>query len=281
MLEGVRVLLVEDDDDTRELLGHALCLHGANVHASHNGELAVEEVSHWRPDVILADLALPGIDGATTLARIRERVHCPAIAVTGNATAGDRARSLAAGFAKHLTKPARVGDIIAAIDTVRVRAASDLQSELRSAVAKLNAQSGCRYTSILRFAENHTLVSIWTHDREAPDADAFPVGLPVAASYCVLIQRDGALCKIENAPLDVRVTDHPKRDELACYVGVPIWTGGGQLFGSLCSYDREPRLVSDEVLQLHQQVARELAPIFARLFDEQVEIGAVHAASPL
>ena len=267
MLDGVRVLLIEDHEDSRELLGDALRAHGVVVKTARTGENAVDVVSDWRPDVVLSDLDLPGIDGATALAQIHARVMCPAIALSGHASSIDRSQSLAAGFAKHLVKPARIADILAAIDAVRVRAGSDGESELRVALATLNRQSPCRYTSILRFAEDGTLISVWTHDDQAPSADPFPVGLPVAASYCVLVQRDRAPFAVEDARTDARVADHPKRDSLACYVGVPIWASDGTLFGTLCSYDPEPQEVSPELRQMHERMAQRLTPILARVFE--------------
>ena len=101
--------------------------------------------------------------------------------------------------------------------------------------AQLNAASGCRYTSVLRFAVDNTLSSIWTYDRDRPKVDPFPIGLPIHASYYVLIRDSQAMAVIKDARTDARVAEHPKRDQLAHYIGVPLFREDGTLFGTLYS----------------------------------------------
>jgi CheY-like chemotaxis protein len=117
-LDGVRCLIVDDDDDTRYLLRAALEDLGSRVteaaSAAEALPLAVDA------DVVVADLAMPGEDGYTLIRRIRELPaarggRVPAIAVTAHATEGDRDRALAAGFDEHLAKPVEPARVVAAI----------------------------------------------------------------------------------------------------------------------------------------------------------------------
>lgn len=124
MLDGVRVLLVEDHDDQRELLGLALSIKGAIVRDAASGEAAVELARIWTPDVVLLDIDLPGIDGIEALTQIRKIAHlqsCPGVVLSGHGREQDRNRSLAAGFGRHLVKPAAVSDIVTAVAIVSSR----------------------------------------------------------------------------------------------------------------------------------------------------------------
>ena len=112
-VRGVRVLLVEDADDARELLDHLLTMHGAVVTAVPSAEVAVRWLEGHRPDVILSDVAMPGQDGREMMRTIRSGPavalgFIPAIAITANAAPEDRDRSLASGFQAHLIKPVDV-----------------------------------------------------------------------------------------------------------------------------------------------------------------------------
>jgi signal transduction histidine kinase/ActR/RegA family two-component response regulator len=109
-LDGIRVMLVEDDADGRELLTLALEEAGAEVspHASTRGVLAA--LTSFAPQVLISDLGLPDEDGYALIQQIREREagrrsRLPAIALTGFARAVDRDRALAAGFDMHIAKP--------------------------------------------------------------------------------------------------------------------------------------------------------------------------------
>jgi GAF domain-containing protein len=138
--------------------------------------------------------------------------------------------------------------------------------ELREALARLNAASGCRYTSLLRFAEDNTLTSIWTYDRDRPKTDPFPIGLPVHASYCVLVRDSGTMAVIEDAKRDPRVAKHPKRDALARYIGVPLFREDGSMFGTLCCYDSEPHAIDQATRDAVAAAARQIEPWLNAMF---------------
>jgi CheY-like chemotaxis protein len=108
-LRGCRVLLVEDDADSREAITIALELEGAAVRAAGSVDVALRLLGDASPDVVVSDLSMPGTDGYGLLAALRARhVRVPAIAVSGFATPEDRQRALEAGFRDHLPKPVDV-----------------------------------------------------------------------------------------------------------------------------------------------------------------------------
>jgi PAS domain S-box-containing protein len=110
-LDGVparRVLVVDDNVDAAESLAMLLRIDGHDVRTAHDGDAALREVEAFRPDVVLLDLGLPGMDGCETARRVRagsggEQVLL--VAVTGWGQAEDRQRTRAAGFDHHLVKP--------------------------------------------------------------------------------------------------------------------------------------------------------------------------------
>jgi CheY-like chemotaxis protein len=122
-LSGRRVLVVEDDDDGRELIGAVLESVGASVFSAASSQAAVDLFARADPDVLIADIGLPGEDGYALLARVqalaqeRDR-RIPAIALTAYARAADRERAFGAGFQNHLVKPIDPEDLIRAVSGV-------------------------------------------------------------------------------------------------------------------------------------------------------------------
>lgn len=105
---SVVVLLVEDNTDTRELLGESLRALGYQVRAAGSAEEALQTLPSSRPDVILADIGLPGMDGCEFLRRARrlpQAARVPALALTGYGQPSDVYRTHDAGFMDHLVKP--------------------------------------------------------------------------------------------------------------------------------------------------------------------------------
>jgi CheY-like chemotaxis protein len=110
LLGGLTVLYVEDEADTREMMTMALEGYGARVVAGASGQMALLLLQEQRPDVIVSDLALPDLDGWALLRAIRQlpsehQSPTPAILLSAYDAAADRRRSLATGYAMHLTKP--------------------------------------------------------------------------------------------------------------------------------------------------------------------------------
>jgi len=102
-----RVLIVEDNDDARDMLRHLLERTGHEVHEAADGLTGLDRALALRPDAAVIDIGLPGLDGYEVARRVRAagRAGMLLIAVTGYGQAGDRQRSGEAGFDAHLTKP--------------------------------------------------------------------------------------------------------------------------------------------------------------------------------
>jgi PAS domain S-box-containing protein len=119
-LRGYSIMLLEDHDDSRELLVQALRNSGAAVAAFGAARDAFEALDRVRPSVIVADIALPDEDGYSFIRRVRAHStpaiqSVPAIAVTAYAGLPDRAEALAVGFQQHLPKPIDPGRLVQAI----------------------------------------------------------------------------------------------------------------------------------------------------------------------
>ncbi len=104
----VRVMIVEDSEDIRHLLEELLEGEGYNLVFATNGEEGLETAKRERPDIILMDLSLPGMDGWETVYRLRQLAEfrtTPIIALTAHATRKDEERALAAGCTGYVSKP--------------------------------------------------------------------------------------------------------------------------------------------------------------------------------
>jgi CheY-like chemotaxis protein len=104
-----RVLIVDDNEDGAESLALLLELGGHETHKAHDGEQAIEATERLRPDAVLLDIGLPGMNGYEVCRRIRERPWGKdvfLVALTGWGQEEDRQRSEEAGFDEHMVKPA-------------------------------------------------------------------------------------------------------------------------------------------------------------------------------
>ena len=103
----LRVLLVDDNVDAAQAMKHVLELSGHHVTLAHDGPGALAAAAADPPELVLLDIGLPGMDGYTVAARLREAGHNRAaiVAVTGYGQEEDLSRSSAAGFDHHLVKP--------------------------------------------------------------------------------------------------------------------------------------------------------------------------------
>jgi PAS domain S-box-containing protein len=109
-LGGVRVLVVDDEHDTREILSVMLTRYGAEIRTAGSAAEAMEVFGQWRPDVLVSDIGMPVEDGYVLIKKIRalppeNGADVPAIALTAYASAQDKKNALAAGFQRHLAKP--------------------------------------------------------------------------------------------------------------------------------------------------------------------------------
>jgi PAS domain S-box-containing protein len=129
-LPGFRILIVDDDADSRELLDTALRFEGAETRSAATVPEALEIFGAWKPDLLVSDLCMPDSDGFELIRKIRslpaaEGGQIPAIALTGYAALEDEARALSAGYQMRLTKPISTAALVKAIASVAGTQSSD------------------------------------------------------------------------------------------------------------------------------------------------------------
>jgi PAS domain S-box-containing protein len=140
MLSGLRILVVDDDRDSREVIAAELTLYGANTSVSNSVDDAVGKLESFKPDVIVADIGMPREDGYSMMRKIRnspdEQIRLtPAIALTAYAGDGNRQRALDAGYQNHISKPAEPQELVLAIAGV-VRTSQSAQRIASTEVLK-------------------------------------------------------------------------------------------------------------------------------------------------
>ena len=108
-LRGRRVLAVDDDASTQELVATMLLMYGVSVRTAGGTSDAIQILSEWRPDVLLTDIAMPGEDGYALIRRVRALPSSigdiPAVALTAYTDPQSVQDAFAAGFDAHLGKP--------------------------------------------------------------------------------------------------------------------------------------------------------------------------------
>jgi CheY-like chemotaxis protein len=121
-LRQVRVLLVEDEPETRKAMTHLLRDAGAVVTAVDSAASAYEAFERSRPDLLLADIGLPDEDGYSLIRRLRALEagagRLPAVAISAFAHSEDRARAIAAGFDQHIGKPVEPRAFVSTLATL-------------------------------------------------------------------------------------------------------------------------------------------------------------------
>jgi PAS domain S-box-containing protein len=124
-LDGVHVLAIDDEPDSLNLLRTVLESAGATVTTSGSGPDALNAVGHRPPDVIVADIGMPGMDGLQLIRALRQMDEpvrsTPAAALTAYARSQDRITSLASGFQMHLVKPIDPLELIVAVSSLAPR----------------------------------------------------------------------------------------------------------------------------------------------------------------
>ena len=126
-LEGMSILLVEDNELNREIAEVLLSSLGAKVELAEDGDIAVEKVGRESDgvyDLILMDIQMPRLNGYEATAAIRklpdsQKAEVPIIAMSANAFLEDRKAALAAGMNDHVAKPVDVKALVAAIQNIR------------------------------------------------------------------------------------------------------------------------------------------------------------------
>lgn len=113
--DPIRVLYVEDDERLARLTLEYLSSHGLEVHLVPRGDLAIAEITKIRPDVVLLDLMLPGMDGIEVCRQLRTRSATPIIMVTARGEEADRVVGLEGGADDYVTKPFQSRELLARI----------------------------------------------------------------------------------------------------------------------------------------------------------------------
>src|SRR5437773_3197579 len=116
-LQNVRVLVLDDEDDTRNLLTAVFQHYDAEVKTAASVGEALEMLAVWKPAVMVCDIAMPGQDGYTFIRKVRELLpeqggQIPAVVFSAYGKEEDHRRALKAGFQAHLTKPASPADLV-------------------------------------------------------------------------------------------------------------------------------------------------------------------------
>ena len=129
VLEGLRVLVVDDQPDARELLTIALTQIGCDVKTSATVGEALGIMDQWKPDVLVSDIGMPGEDGYELMRKVRARPPergglVPALAVTGYASPEDAARARAVGYHMHMAKPVSPRKLVAMVASLAMRSSA-------------------------------------------------------------------------------------------------------------------------------------------------------------
>jgi PAS domain S-box-containing protein len=120
-LQNIRILVVEDESETRDLMRRILESHQAEVLTAASAPEALEILSQSAPDILVSDIGLPDIDGYELIRRIRGKAEAvsmiPAIALTAFARPEDRTRALRAGYQTHVAKPVEPSELVATVSS--------------------------------------------------------------------------------------------------------------------------------------------------------------------
>jgi signal transduction histidine kinase/ActR/RegA family two-component response regulator len=125
-LSGVKILVVDDEPDAREMLERVLCDCSARVFTAGNAEQALALLQSEEPQILISDIGMPDVDGYELLRRARALADpaargFAAIALTAFARSEDRTRALRSGFLMHLAKPVQAAELLAAVASVAHR----------------------------------------------------------------------------------------------------------------------------------------------------------------
>lgn len=125
MIEGRRILLIEDSVDNQKLVKKILLVAGAFIETADDGHDGIRRALEGDLDLVLLDIQMPGMDGYQVLAELQKRgFRKPVVALTAHAMAEERVKTNAAGFAAHVTKPIDRAELLATIARLTNQSAS-------------------------------------------------------------------------------------------------------------------------------------------------------------
>ena len=119
-LDGLRILIVDDERDTLDLVTMELTQHGARTTAATTAAEALEKLEHSEFDVLISDIAMPGVDGYGLIRMVRKQEagkerRIPAVALTAYASVQDRMRAILAGYNTHVAKPVEANELVTVV----------------------------------------------------------------------------------------------------------------------------------------------------------------------
>lgn len=120
-LLGKKVLVVDDEPMVRQVLGSYLDMQGFAVAEAADGDTAIESITKGRPDLVLLDVMLPGVDGLTILSELRRHTAIPVILLTARADEVDRVLGLELGADDYVVKPFSPREVVARVRAVLKR----------------------------------------------------------------------------------------------------------------------------------------------------------------
>ncbi|MBA3478979.1 MAG: response regulator [Lautropia sp.] len=125
-LRGLKILVVDDEDDTRDLIRQVLSVCGAEVHAASSAAEGLSKLQHLRPDLLVSDIGMPERDGYQFIRDVRglDTQHggkTPAVALTAYARSEDRTRAMLGGYQVHVSKPIDPEEFLATIASLAGR----------------------------------------------------------------------------------------------------------------------------------------------------------------
>ena len=125
-LQGLSVLIVDDEEDTRKMLRMVFEQCGAEVRTAASAREALKVIEQWMPGVMVCDIGMPGEDGYSLIRKVRAAEagrdeQTPALALTGYARSEDRVQALSAGYQMHMAKPIDPLELTAAVATLSKR----------------------------------------------------------------------------------------------------------------------------------------------------------------
>jgi len=147
-MTSIRVLYVEDDERLARLTLEYLESHGLEVHLVARGEQAIADVHAIRPDVVLLDLMLPGMNGMEVCRALRQRCDVPIIMVTARGESEDRVRGLEGGADDYVTKPFQSRELLARIRAQVRRARGELERKDKIVLGELVVDLATREVAI-------------------------------------------------------------------------------------------------------------------------------------
>jgi DNA-binding response OmpR family regulator len=146
-MKASRILVVDDDDDIRGLVRNLLERAGHEVSEAPDGRAGLRELYERSPDLVILDVAMPGLDGWSTLERIRELTDVPVLMLTARDAELERVRGLQSGADDYVVKPFGRQELVARVDVLlrrpRSEAAQDVYADARLTISFI--QRSVRY----------------------------------------------------------------------------------------------------------------------------------------